>query len=107
MQRLVRGLGELRAAAIDTPVWIVLNRVRRSAVPGKPEIELDAALQRFVGQSYAALLPYDLVGLDQAAVAGQTLAEAVPASPLRAAVTDLAGAICGVPSPPRRGRRRK
>ncbi|MDQ1721387.1 MAG: hypothetical protein QOI26_1121 [Pseudonocardiales bacterium] len=106
IQRLVRGLGELRAAAIDTPVWIVLNRVRRSAVPGKPEVELDAALQRFVGQSCAAMLPYDLTGLDQAAVAGQTLAEAVPASPLRCAVTELAAAICGVPAP-RRGRRRK
>jgi Flp pilus assembly CpaE family ATPase len=106
IQRLVRGLGELRAAVADTPVWIVLNRVRRSAVPGKPEIELNAALQRFVGQSCAALLPYDLLGLDRAAVAGQTLAEAVPASPLRSAVTELAVAICGVPSP-RQGRRRK
>jgi Flp pilus assembly CpaE family ATPase len=75
-------------------------------VPGKPEIELNDALQRFVGQSCAALLPYDLLGLDRAAVAGQTLAEAVPASPLRSAVTELAVAICGVPSP-RQGRRRK
>lgn len=106
IQRLVRGLGELRAAASDTPVWIVLNRVRRSAVPGKPEIELNAALQRFVGQSCAALLPYDLLSLDGAAVAGQTLAEAAPASPLRSAVTELAVAICGVPAP-RRGRRRQ
>jgi Flp pilus assembly CpaE family ATPase len=106
IQRLVRGLGELRAAALDTPVWIVVNRVRRSAVPGKPEIELNAALQRFVGQSCAALLPYDLLGLDGAAVAGQTLAEAAPASPLRSAVIELAVAICGVPAP-RRGRRRK
>jgi Flp pilus assembly CpaE family ATPase len=106
MQRLVRGLGELRAAVPDTPVWIVLNRVRRSAVPGKPEIELNAALQRFVGQSSVALLPHDLSGLDAAAMAGQTLAEAAPDSPLRSAVTELAVAICGVPSP-RRGRRRK
>ncbi|MDQ1738560.1 MAG: hypothetical protein QOE53_212, partial [Pseudonocardiales bacterium] len=106
MQRLVRGLGELRAAVPDTPVWIVLNRVRRSAVAGKPEIELDAALQRFVGQSSVALLPYDQPSLDGAALAGQALAEAAPASPLRSAVTELAVAICGVPSP-RRGRRRK
>jgi Flp pilus assembly CpaE family ATPase len=106
IQRLVRGLGELRAAVPDTPVWIVLNRVRRSAVPGKPEVELNAALQRFVGQSCAALLPYDLVALDRAAIAGQTLAEAVPASPLRCAVTELAVALSGVPSP-RQGRRRK
>jgi Flp pilus assembly CpaE family ATPase len=106
IQRLVRGLAELRAAAIDTPVWIVLNRVRRGAVPGKPEVELNAALERFVGQSCAALLPYDLISLDQAGVAGQTLAEAAPASPLRCAVIELAEALCGVPAP-RRARRRK
>ncbi len=105
MQRLVRGLGELRAA-VDTPVWIVLNRVRRSAVAGNLEVELNAALQRFVGQTSAALLPYDLMSLDQAAVAGQTLAEAAPASPLRAAVIGLAEALCGTAAP-RRGRRRK
>lgn len=106
IQRLVRGLGELRAVAIDTPVWIVLNRMRRSAVPGNPEVELNAALRRFVGQRSAALLPYDLIGLDQAATAGQTLAEAAPASPLRAAVIGLAESICGAPAS-RRGRRRK
>jgi len=107
LQRLVRGLGELRAVGIDTPVWIVLNRVRRSAVAGKPEAELNAALHRFVGQSCAALLPYDLASLDQAVSAGQTLAEAAPASPLRGAVCELAGVLCGVPAAPRRGRRRK
>jgi Flp pilus assembly CpaE family ATPase len=106
IQRLVRGLGELRAAAIDTPVWIVLNRVRRSAVPGNLEAELNTALQRFVGQSWAALLPYDLAGLDQAVIAGQTLAEAAPASLLRLAVAELAQTLCGAAAPRRRRRRK-
>jgi len=106
MQRLVRGLTELRAADVETPVRIVLNRVRRGAVPGNPEMELNAALQRFVGQRSAALLPYDLAALDQAAAVGQTLAEAAPGSPLRAAVAELARVISGVAAP-RRGRRRK
>jgi Flp pilus assembly CpaE family ATPase len=106
MQRLVRGLDELRAAEIQTPVWIVLNRVRRGPVPGNVEAELNAALQRFAGRPSAALLPYDLAGLDAAAAAGQTLAEAAPASPLRRAVIDLARAMSGVPAPAS-GRRRK
>ena len=106
MQRLVRGLTELRAADIQAPVWIVLNRVRRSVAPGDPETELNVALQRFAGQSSAALLPYDLAALDLAAIAGQTLAEAAPASMLRSAVIELARVICGVPAP-KRGRRRK
>jgi len=107
LQRLVRGLGELRDAGIDRPVWIVLNRVRRGAATGKPEAEFSAALHRFVGQSYAALLPYDLTSLDQAVSVGRTLAEVAPASPLRGAVSDLAGVLCGVAPAPRRGRRRK
>lgn len=106
MQRLVRGLGELRAAAIDTPVWIVVNRVRRGVVGAKPETELAATLHRFVGQSYTALLPYDRTSLDEALVAGRTLAEVAAASPLRGAATELAEALCGVAAP-RRGRRRK
>lgn len=105
-QRLVRGLAELRAAEVSTPVWIALNRVRRGSVPGNPGTELDTALRRFTGHSAAALLPYDLTGLDQAAVAGKTLGEAAPTSPLRRAVTELATALSGVPAPPR-GRRRR
>lgn len=106
MQRLVRGLAELRAAEVSAPVWIALNRVRRGSVPGKPGAELDTALRRFTGHSAAALLPYDLTSLDQAGVAGKTLGEAVPASSLRRAVAELATALTGVPAASR-GRRRR
>lgn len=106
MQRLVRGLAELRAADVSAPVWIALNRVRRGSVPGNSGAELDTALRRFTGHSAAALLPYDLSSLDQAGVAGKTLGEAVPASPLRRAVAELATALTGLPTPSR-GRRRR
>ena len=106
MQRLVRGLDELRAAEIDTPTWIVLNRVRQSAVPGDPATELAAALQRFTGRTPAALLPYDLPALDRAALSGRTLAESAPGCALRRAVIELATAVTGV-TQPQRGRRRK
>jgi Flp pilus assembly CpaE family ATPase len=106
MQRLVRGLAELRAADVSAPVWIALNRVRRGSVPGNPDAELDTALRRFTGHSAAALLPYDLSSLDRAGVAGKTLGEVAPASPLRRAVAELATALTGVPAPSR-GRRRR
>ncbi|CAN5568884.1 P-loop NTPase [soil metagenome] len=105
IQRLIRGLDELRSADVSGPVWIVLNRVRSGAVPGEPSVELDAALQRFAGQTSAALLPYDRPGVDAATAVGKTLAEIVPNSPLRRALVELATSICGV-SPPARGRRR-
>jgi len=106
IQRLIRGLAELREADITAPIWIVLNRVRRGPVPGEPATELDTALERFAGQRSAALLPYDLASLDAAAAIGKTLAEVSPSSPLRRAVIGLASAVAGTPQPAR-GRRRR
>jgi Flp pilus assembly CpaE family ATPase len=106
IQRLIRGLSELREAEVSAPVWIVLNRVRKGPVPGEPGAELNAALQRFAGRSAAALLPYDRAGLDTALARGNSLAEASPNSPLRHAVTELAVEIAGARAPVR-GRRRR
>jgi Flp pilus assembly CpaE family ATPase len=95
LQRLVRGLVELREAEIEAPVWVVLNRVRRSVVGGDPAAELTAALERFAGRRPAALLPDDAPALDAALAAGQSLAEARPNSPLRTALRELASAVVG------------
>ncbi|GAB2487931.1 AAA family ATPase [Jatrophihabitans fulvus] len=107
MQRLVRGLTELRDAEIAAPVWVVLNRVRSAAVPGDTGNELRAALERFAGRPPAALLPADGKALDAALAVGRTLREAAPASPLRRGLVELAAKLAGVPVPSgRRGRRR-
>jgi MinD-like ATPase involved in chromosome partitioning or flagellar assembly len=97
IQRLVRGLSELRDAEVAAPVWVVLNKVRRSVVPGDPATELTAALDRFAGRRPAALLPNDQPSLDAALIAGKTLGEVRPASPLRQSVITLAGALAGIP----------
>jgi MinD-like ATPase involved in chromosome partitioning or flagellar assembly len=102
IQRLVRGLSELRDAEVAAPVWVVLNKVRRSVVPGDPPTELSAALDRFAGRRPAALLPNDQPSLDAALVAGKTLGEVRPASPLRQSVITLAGALAGIPVRPHR-----
>jgi Flp pilus assembly CpaE family ATPase len=106
IQRLMRGLVELKAAGVSAPVWVVLNRVRRGPVPGDPQEQLTAALDRFAGQPAAAMLPYDRAATDRAIAAGQTLAEAAPNSALRRAIAELAAAVAGVPSAAR-GRRRR
>jgi MinD-like ATPase involved in chromosome partitioning or flagellar assembly len=98
MQRLVRGLGELRDAEVPGPVWVVLNRVRSGAVPGDAEAELRAALDRFAGRSPAAMLPADARALDAAVATGRLLGESSPGSPLRLAVTELAAALAGRPA---------
>ena len=107
LQRLIRGLVELRDGEFQAPVWVVLNRVRDSVVPGNPEIELTAALQRFSGRSPAAFLPYDRVALDVAMANGKTLAEARPKSHLRQRMAELAAALAGVAAGRQTRRRRR
>jgi Flp pilus assembly CpaE family ATPase len=98
LARLVRGLEELREAQIAAPVWVVLNRVRSSAVRGSVRAELTDALVRFGGQPPAAFLPLDHESLDAAVLAGAPVADAAPGSPFRAAVVELAAALCGRPA---------
>ena len=95
MQRLVRGIADLRDAEIAAPQRIVLNKVRRGVVPGDPTRELTEALRRFAGCEPDALLPYDREALDAALANGRSLGEHKPGSPLRKAVVALAAQLSG------------
>jgi MinD-like ATPase involved in chromosome partitioning or flagellar assembly len=95
LQRLIRGLNDLREAEVSGTVWVVVNRVRGEVVPGNPSVELTAALDRFSGRTPAALLPYDRAALDAALAVGKTVGEVRPNSDFRLAVSELAGAIAG------------
>ena len=107
MQRLVRGLADLRDAEVGASLWVVLNRVRDGAVPGDTTLELTSALERFAGRSAAALLPSDPRALDAAVAGGRLLSESSPGSPFRRAVMGLAAGLAGVEvRAPRRHRRR-
>jgi MinD-like ATPase involved in chromosome partitioning or flagellar assembly len=105
LQRLVRGLVELRDAVPGVQPVVVVNKLRGSAIPGDAEQEVRGALARYAGVSDVRFVPYDVAALDKALASGRTLAEAVPASPVRAAVTALACSLLGVPQPAA-GRRR-
>lgn len=107
MQRLIRGLTELRDAEVPAPVWVVLNRVRAEVVPGNTDAELRAALERFAGRSPAALLPSDSRALDTALATGRLLAESAAGSALRQALVALASSLVGVPAASSRRRRRR
>ncbi len=108
VQRLVRGLSDLRDVEVAAPIWVVVNRVRADAIPGDPARELSAALDRFAGRSPAALLPLDQDAVDAAIALGRSLADARPSSRLRQGIAELARAVAGVEDRPRRrhGRRR-
>jgi Flp pilus assembly CpaE family ATPase len=106
MQRLVRGLADLRDTEVGAPLWVVLNRIREGAVPGDPAAEVTSALERFAGVSPAALLPDDRRSLDAALATGRMLSECAPGSPFRRALVEVAAALAGVPHSTGRRRRR-
>ena len=106
LQRLVRGLSELKEAVPGVQPVVVVNRLRSGAVPGDAEREVRSALARYAGVHEVLLVPHDVDGLDRALAAGRTLAEAVPGSPVRAAVAAMAAQLVGVPAPAAPGRRR-
>lgn len=96
VQRLVRGLSELSEAMPGVEPLVLVNKVRPVVIPGNPEREIAAALQRFAGVARMRALPYDRAGLDRALPRGQTLAEAAPKSPLRRALVELAESLLPV-----------
>jgi MinD-like ATPase involved in chromosome partitioning or flagellar assembly len=103
LQRLVRGLGELRETVPGVDPLVVVNRLRATAVPGDAEAEVRAALSRYAAVEQVRVVPLDVPGVDRAVATGRTLAEASPASPARAAVAALAAELAGVPvAAPRR-----
>jgi MinD-like ATPase involved in chromosome partitioning or flagellar assembly len=110
LQRLIRALDELGEAVPGVVPRVVVNRVRATVIPGVPQREVAAALERWAGVRATAYLPAAPAVLDTAMRTGATLAEAAPASPLRVAMAGLARELTGAPAvgPRRRrpGRRR-
>ncbi len=102
LQRLVRGLADLRELLPGSTPTVVVNRLRGSAIPGDAAREVRAALTRYAGVEDVLLVPYDRAGLDAALQAGRTLPEAAPGSPARAPLAELARAVACLPAPTRR-----
>jgi Flp pilus assembly CpaE family ATPase len=89
VQRFIRALPELREATA-APIAVVVNKVRGVVVPGDPQAEIAAALQRYAGVSPVAFVPYDRAACDRALAGGQPLAAAAASSPARVALQRLA-----------------
>ena len=105
LQRLVRGLAALDEAVPGVRPVTVVNRVRAAAVGGgDAEAEIRAALDRYAGLTDIRFVPLDMPSYDAALATGRTLSEAAPNSPARATIRDLAAAIVGASTPPRRNR---
>jgi MinD-like ATPase involved in chromosome partitioning or flagellar assembly len=104
LQRSVRALDELGDVLPEVDPVVVVNQVRRGPVPGDPEAEIAAAIERFSGRDVGFFLPADRSATDAALASGRTLAEVAPRSPLRTALRSLAASMAGVAVPQRAGR---
>ena len=106
LQRLIRGLAELKEAVPGVTPTVVVNRLRPGAVPGDAEAEVRAALQRYAGVEQLTVVPHDGAAVDAAVATGRTLSETAPSSPTRLALSGLAAGLLGVAPPQRRRRGR-
>ncbi len=97
LQRLVRGVQELAVTQAPAPT-VVVNKVRASAVGPRPERAIGEALERFSGLTDLTFLPWAPDVCDAAMLAGDVLAAKAPRSPLRLALSGLAGRFAQVPS---------
>ncbi|MFF3063253.1 CpaE family protein [Oerskovia sp. NPDC057915] len=102
IQRLVRGLGDLAdsGATSGASRIVVANRVRSSAAGPRPEAAVRDALGRYGGVTDLHVLPDDRQTLDAVLLAGRTLAEHAPETPVRRAVVELAQRVRGAVRPP-------
>lgn len=105
LQRLVRGLAELKEAVPGVQPRVVVNRLRGSAVPGDASVEVTAALGRYAGVQDITFVPLDMPALDTALATGRTLNETAPSSPARLALAGLAAGLTATRTPRRRRRR--
>ncbi len=102
MQRLVRGLGELRAVIPDATVRVVVNRVRRSVTGNETRRAPVRVLRRHAGVDDALLVPDNATATDAALMAGRPLLEVAPRAPARLALRQLADEVAAALLPAQR-----
>ena len=107
LQRLVRAVQDVAVLPSPRPT-VVVNKVRSSVAGPRPERAIRDVLGRFAGMDDVRFMPWAPDDCDAAVLAGRSLVEVAPESPLTLAVADLAARLDDrMPSRPRaRGFRR-
>jgi cellulose biosynthesis protein BcsQ len=90
IDRLLVGLEDVKRIVPDTPVHVVVTRVRRSVLGGDPEGQVREALRRHAGVTDITCVPDDRAAYDACLRQGRTLAEAAPRSPARGVLREFA-----------------
>lgn len=90
IDRLLIGLEDLQRIVPDTPVHVVVTRVRRSVLGGDPEGQVREALRRHAGITDVTCVPDDRASYDACLREGRTLAEVAPRSQARGVLREFA-----------------
>jgi MinD-like ATPase involved in chromosome partitioning or flagellar assembly len=87
LARFLRAYVELADTVELERVSVIINRVRASAIGVNPQHQVRQTLRRFGGLDDPVIVPSDVTGVDAAVLAGKTLLDAAPRSPVRASLT--------------------
>ncbi|MCD1268947.1 P-loop NTPase [Microbacterium sp. MEC084] len=93
LSRFVRGHSELRQIVGQTPVRVVVNRLRPGPLGLDPRGQVRRALERFSGIADVAFVPDDRRAADAALLAARPASEVSPRSALAQAVRRLAAGM--------------
>lgn len=99
LQRFLRARIELAELVGETPVDVVVNRVRSAAIGLGAAAQVREVLARFAGVADPILVPLDQSAADRAHAAAAPITEASPRSGASRALRQLADRVWGAPGP--------
>lgn len=91
--RFVRAYGELRAIVNETPIHVVINRLRAGALGIDAKGQIRRTLSRFVGIEDVAFLPDEQVIADSSLLHARAIADIAPKSGFAAGIRKLAATL--------------
>jgi MinD-like ATPase involved in chromosome partitioning or flagellar assembly len=99
LSRFLRAHVELLEQVETADISVVINRLRASSVGSNAEHQVRQTLHRFGGLDAAAFVPLDVNAVDAAVLSAQTIHDAAPRSPVRAAIAELVDSSILPPTP--------
>ncbi|MFV0461272.1 MAG: CpaE family protein [Actinomycetales bacterium] len=93
LQRLIRGLSDLRELAPGVEPLVVVTKLRAGAVGTAPHRRVAEALHRYASVEEVLCVPDDRATLDAAMLAGRSVVEHAPGSAVHLAVRELAATL--------------
>ena len=105
LSRFLRAHVDLLEQVETAEISVVINRLRASSVGSNAQHQVQQTLGRFGGLDDAVFVPLDTAGVDAAVLAGKTVLDAAPRSPVRSAIAQLVDRSIVAPSPQGASRR--